>query len=169
MTWVERQTLFKMGILQNQMEKIGLKIKSVAEYFQNVAHEKTNKYLEIIENRFPMPYNRTKSTVLYFRWVIINLYLNLCHFLKKKFFKRYQLYFRYEFPTSVWFYRFFAWVWLVCLLYTAPWVLTMAAISWYRIIHNSNHTIIWNCWVSARGAIKLPLEHLTSNCIISTL
>jgi len=96
--------LFKMGILQNQMEKIGLKIKSVAEYFQNVAHEKTNKYLEIIENRFPMPYNRTKSTVLYFR---------------------------YEFPTSVWFYRFFAWVWLVCLLYTAPWVLTMAAISWY--------------------------------------
>ena len=86
MTWVERQTLFKMGILQNQMEKIGLKIKSVAEYFQNVAHEKTNKYLEIIENRFPMPYNRTKSTVLYFRWVIINLYLNLCHFLKKVFF-----------------------------------------------------------------------------------
>ena len=39
--------------------------------------------------------------------------------------------FRYEFPTSVWSYRIFAWVWLVCLLYTAPYVLTVAAISWY--------------------------------------
>ena len=63
MTQVERQTLFKMGLLQNQIDRVI----SIAEYFQNKAQEKTEKYLGIIENRYPRPYNKTKSTILYFR------------------------------------------------------------------------------------------------------